>query len=278
MKLEVSPWFEAPVALPEGAQEFAVGDVHGHVAQFGALLDAMRMAGGPDAHLTLLGDLIDRGPASLAALRLAAIAPPALGFARHTTLLGNHEMAMLLALGGGPEAPDAQELWLANGGDTTLAEAGVAPAALALRAGFARASLRLAAGPAAFEMLEKAELARLAGNLVFVHGGIDPGAPLEATLACAPRLALGGATHPAWIREGFLDHDGPFEGGRIVVHGHTPEPRVLRSKGRREKPGFHRLDGSRLGLDGGSYATGMVAGAEFRRGGYRVFVASIDPD
>ena len=60
----------------------------------------------------------------------------------------------------------------------------------------------------------------------------------------------------------------------MVVHGHTPEPRVLAAKGRRATPGWHRLDGWRLGLDGGSYQTGIVAGAEFRDGGYRVFTAS----
>jgi serine/threonine protein phosphatase 1 len=272
LKLEITDWLAAPIDLPEGAQEFAVGDVHGHVVALGVVLDAMRSVAGTGARLTLLGDLIDRGPASLPALRLGAEGAAALGVAGRTTLLGNHEILMMMALAPEAEAPDALDLWLANGGDSTVAEAGVSPSALALGAEQARAGFRLAAGERAFAMLEQAPLARRVGNLVFVHAGIDPRVPLDRFLA-APRLSITDRLHPAWIREEFLHHEGPFEGGRIVVHGHTPEARVLRMKGRAEGAGFHRLDGSRLGLDGGSYMTGIVAGAEFRRGAYRVFVA-----
>lgn len=274
MRLEITEWLPAPIELAEGAQEFAIGDVHGHVVQFGVLLDAMRAVAGTGARLTLLGDLIDRGPASLAALRLAAESAASLGFAARHTLLGNHEILMLMGLGTAPDAPDSQEVWIGNGGDTTLAEAGLSPSALSLRGGRARAEFRLAAGERSFAMLEQAALARRIGNLVFVHAGIDPGVPLDRFLADAPRLSISDRLHPAWIRDEFLFHVGPFEGGRIVIHGHTPEPRVLRMKGRAEGPGHHRLDGSRLGLDGGSYGTGIVAGAEFRRGGYRVFTAT----
>lgn len=274
LKLGITEWFDAPVELAEGAQEFAIGDVHGHVVQFAVLLDAMRAVAGTGARLTLLGDLVDRGPANLAALRLAAETAGSLGFAARTTLLGNHEILMLMALGTGSDAPDVQDIWMANGGDLTLAEAGIGLSALSLRGGRARAEFRLAAGERSMAMLEQAPLARRVGNLVFVHGGIDPAATLDDVLA-GPRLSISDRMHPAWIREEFLLHAGPFEGGRIVVHGHTPEPRVLRMKGRAEEAGYHRLDGSRLGLDGGSYATGVVAGAEFRRGGYRVFTAAL---
>ncbi len=274
MKLEITEWFAAPIELPEGAQEFAIGDVHGHLVQFAVLLDAMRAVAGTGARLTLLGDLVDRGPASLASLRLGAESAGSLGFAARTTLLGNHEILMLMALGTAPDAPDLQELWLANGGETTLAEAGISPAGLSLRGTPAGTEFRLAAGERSFAMLELAPLARRIGNLVFVHAGVDPNTKLDRFLD-GPRLSVTDPYHPAWIRDAFLFHAGPFEGGRIVVHGHTPEPRVLRMKGRREGSGHHRLDGSRLGLDGGSYITGIVAGAEFRRGAYRVFTASL---
>ncbi len=272
LKLDITDWLLAPIDLPEGAQEFAIGDVHGYVVPMAVLLDAMRAAAGSGATLTLLGDLVDRGPASLAALRVGAESAASLGFAARTTLLGNHEIQMMMALGAGPDAPDALELWLANGGDTTIAEAGISAPALALGAEPARAGFRLAAGERTFAMLDQAPLARRVGNLVFVHAGIDPLVPLDRFLA-APRLSITDPHHPAWIRDAFLFHDAPFEGNRIVVHGHTPEPRVLRMKGRQQGAGHHRLDGSRLGLDGGSYGTGIVAGAEFRRGAYRVFTA-----
>ena len=273
MRLAISEWLPAPIELPEGAQEFAIGDVHGHVVPFTVLLDAMRAEAGTGACLTLLGDLVDRGPASLASLRFGTAAAAALGFAERCLLLGNHEIQMLLALRAAPDAGEALELWLLNGGETTLGEAGLDPAAFSRSAGAARAAFALAAGERSLTLLEGAGLARRSGNLVFVHGGVDPQAPLDRFLD-APRLSIAVDRHPAWIRDEFLFHEGAFEGGRIVVHGHTPEPRVLRMKGRRECLGHHRLDGSRLGLDGGSYLTGIVAGAEFRRGAYRVFTAS----
>ncbi len=273
--LDVTEWFDAPILLPDGACEFAVGDVHGHVDQLGSLLDAMAATASPGARLTFLGDLIDRGPASLASLRLAAQPAFALGFAERTLLLGNHEMLMLLAFAGDDDAPNMQDLWCANGGRTTLAEAGLTPAVLAFRPAEARATMWAALGTDAARLVETATLSRLTGNLVLVHAGVDPSSALADFLA-SPRLDASSDHHPAWIREGFLDHLGPFEGDRVVVHGHTPEPRVLAAKGRRPVLGLHRLDGWRLGLDGGSYHTGIVAGAEFRDGAYRVFTASSD--
>ena len=40
---------------------YALSDVHGHVQCLLAALDAINLAGDPDAHLVLLGDYIDRG-------------------------------------------------------------------------------------------------------------------------------------------------------------------------------------------------------------------------
>jgi serine/threonine protein phosphatase 1 len=241
--------------------------------QLECLLSAMARAGGGRGHLTFLGDLIDRGPSSLACARSAARPAEVLGFEGRTVLLGNHEMLMLMAVSARPDAADAQDVWVANGGDRTLAEAGQTPNTLVLRTEACRAALERALGEKASHTVSSAGLSRQAGNVLFVHAGIDPGVTLARALD-RPRLTLTDDRHPCWIRFPFLYHEGGFEGGRIVVHGHTPEPRVLAGKGRRAEVGYHRLDGSRLGLDGGSYGTGVVAGAEFRGGGYRVFTAS----
>ncbi len=272
IRLEVSDWLAAPIDLPDGSREFAIGDVHGHHEQLERLVAAMADASGGSGHLTFLGDLIDRGPASLDCVRLAARPAGELGCAGRTLLLGNHEMLMLMALSERPDAADAQDIWIANGGDTTLGEAGPAPSALALRTQASRLAFERAVGERAFEEVTRAELWRAAGNVLFVHAGIDPDVTLAAALD-RPMLSLTDRRHPAWIRAPFLDHEGGFEGGRIVVHGHTPEPRILAAKGRPPRVGHHRLDGARLGLDGGSYGTGVVAGAEFRDGFYRVFTA-----
>lgn len=270
-RIEITDWLPGPIDLPPNTAEFVIGDVHGHVAQLDALLRTLGSIAGGAGHLTFLGDLIDRGPASIPCLRRATETAPGLGFADKTLLLGNHEMLMLMALHG-PNAADAQDIWLANGGDTTLQEAGPLPSALVLRTDASRAAIERALGTKAFEAIAHAALSRQAGNLVFVHAGIDPDATLRSALD-RPRLTLSDDRHPSWIRGPFLDHRGAFEGGRIVVHGHTPEPRVLAGKGRDGRVGWHRLDGWRLGLDGGSYVTGVVAAAELQAGRYRVFTA-----
>ena len=46
--------------LDAGHRIIAVGDVHGHLATFRALLHRLQL--GPEARVVCLGDLIDRGP------------------------------------------------------------------------------------------------------------------------------------------------------------------------------------------------------------------------
>ena len=213
VSLEITDWFEAPIDLPDAACEFAIGDVHGHLAQLECLLPAMARAAGGRGHLTFLGDLIDRGPSSLACVRAATRPAEALGFEGRTLLLGNHEMLMLMAVSARPDAADAQDVWVANGGDRTLAEAGQTPNTLMLRTELCRTALERALGEEAAQSVSSAGLSRQAGNILFVHAGIDPGVPLARALE-RPRLTLSDDRHPCWIRFPFLHHEGAFEGGR----------------------------------------------------------------
>lgn len=265
MRVEVSDWMDAPVDAG-GAREFAVGDVHGHSEPFAAILEAMGRESAGAGNLTLLGDLIDRGPDTPGALALAARAPEQMGFASRTALLGNHETFMRMFLAGGVEARRARGLWLRNGGLSVFEQYGVDPADPA-----APERLRQAMGGAVSALVDGIVGWREAGNLLFVHAGVDPDVPLAEQLA-APMHHISDEWHYTWIRFPFLGHEEPFEGGRVVVHGHTADRATLRWKGRPDAEP-HRLDGWRLGLDAGSYQTGLVAGAEFRDGGYRVYVA-----
>lgn len=269
--VRVGEWRSAPVRIGD-AREFAIGDSHGLSGHLEALLEAMGASSGGQGHLTMLGDLCDRGPDSIGCYRAAfGRSPSGMGFSGRTGLLGNHEIFLICVLTGGSLSVNALPLWLRNGGGAVLDEIralGFDPDSHASLA----AALGAALGPAIREEIIGLASHREAGNLLFVHGGVRPGVPLSQWFA-RRRLNYTTDDHFAWIRFPFFGHEGPFEGDRIVVHGHTPEPSVQNWKHGGGLPGVHELDGWRLGLDGGSYATGLVAGAEFRDGAYRTYVA-----
>ena len=274
-RLGVSEWQEAAISLPPGQHEFAIGDAHGMSGQLRCLLAAMGKASGGRGHLTQLGDLCDRGPDSLGCYSAVFGAKPAqMGFSGVTGLLGNHEIFMLSVMSGqGPvPAQDILRLWIRNGADRFIDQldpgglvTGNDPAAVA-------ALIRGALGTRVLSAVMDLKSHRRAGNLMFVHAGLNPGVPVAEWFA-RRHLEISHEDHFAWIRFPFFGHDGPYEDRCIVVHGHTPEPMIQRWKRGQGEPGRHGLDGWRLGLDGGSYATGLVAGAEFRNGAYRIYLA-----
>jgi serine/threonine protein phosphatase 1 len=95
-----------------------VGDIHGHLV---ALEKVVKLAGlRPDDLLITLGDYVDRGPDSKGVLDwLIERDSPG----RLIPLLGNHEQMMMDAR----TDPEMRELWLTNGGDTTLTSYGASP-------------------------------------------------------------------------------------------------------------------------------------------------------
>src|SRR3954468_1783125 len=107
--LEQSAWREQPLCL-DGKTVFAIGDVHGCDRQLAALLDTFsELAATQPARLVFLGDLICRGPSSLAALKLWADASLDARFTRVHRVTGNHEQLLMLSIGGDRSA---YERWI----------------------------------------------------------------------------------------------------------------------------------------------------------------------
>ncbi len=269
LPVEISPWKPAPFAV-NGETVFAVGDIHGCLDEMTALLDTMKTLAGESRgsrRLVYLGDMIDRGPNSIGVLKRWAENAATHGVDRIDRVMGNHEILMMLAITGGPRTAKAGAMWLADrtGGTKVLAEMRAA-------AGDSDAPLTYKLAETAFgaevmrHLTAQHPHVRL-GNTLFVHGGVDGRTDTEAFLA--PHWTDGTAARWAWITTGFLDWQGGF-GGTLVVHGHTP-PNKHWPLARMEDP--HLFQHDRLGLDGGSALTGIVAGAEIRDGRYRILKA-----
>jgi bis(5'-nucleosyl)-tetraphosphatase (symmetrical) len=127
----------------DSAKTYVIGDLQGCAHEAGLLIERIDQAA-PGARIVFVGDLINRGPDSLAALRLAhRLALEG----RATALLGNHDLHLLAVASGGQSAstsdtleailaaPDLPDLlaWLRNcplavqQDDTLMVHAGVPP-------------------------------------------------------------------------------------------------------------------------------------------------------
>src|ERR1041385_7006121 len=99
--ITVSDWRTAPFRV-DGETVFAIGDVHGCADQLSELLKNIPEVAWNSARtrLVFLGDLICRGPNSLAAL--ARWSDPRLDTLFHKVhrLSGNHEQLLMLSIGG----------------------------------------------------------------------------------------------------------------------------------------------------------------------------------
>jgi serine/threonine protein phosphatase 1 len=238
-----------PIRLTAGKRPdllYAIGDVHGCLDQLRALeARIIADAAGADGEkwIVMLGDYIDRGPASAQVLD-HLLAPPPPGFKR-ICLRGNHEQSLLDCLG------DASVIdrWLEYGGVETMLSYGMAASRLdELRRGRPKARRQLLEAHIPEEHLEL--LRGLPSSLavpgyIFVHAGLRPGIPIENQTG---RDML-------WIRREFLDAEYDF--GAVVVHGHTPAPEPF-------------VSAHRIGIDTGCYMTGRLTAVRIDGGGARV--------
>lgn len=240
-------------AVPDGTVVWAVGDIHGRLDLLQPLVDAIvadpRDRAATRRVVVFLGDYIDRGPDSRGVLQLLAGLAADQGV-EWRFLKGNHEQAMLGFL----DDPSAGPKWCEYGGDNALRSFGLRVPDLAHRTeAWARvaADLRhkLTAQEAAF--LENLELSFTVGDYFFSHAGARPGVALD-------RQSPGDLM---WIRQPFLDSRTAFE--QVVVHGHTPTPRV-------------RADHRRIGIDTKAYDSGVLSALRLE-GQERCLLQTIGP-
>lgn len=217
---------------------YAVGDVHGQLHLLEALeakIATDRAQTGQEALLVMLGDYVDRGPAT-AGVIAHLLAPPPSGFER-LCLCGNHEAAMLDFLGD----PGGRSNWLGFGGRETLLSYGLDDNDLMLPATELGDRLATALPRDHIDFLtDLAALARFPG-VTFVHAGLRPGTP----------IAEQNERDLFWIRHEFYEHADELDG--LVVHGHTPQPEVFISR--------HRIN-----VDTGAFASGRLSAIKLVEG------------
>ena len=226
----------ASPAVPDGTVVWAVGDIHGRLDLLQPLVEAIvadpRDRAAKRRVVVFLGDYIDRGPDSRGVLRLLAGLSADQGV-EWRFLKGNHEQAMLGFL----DEPSAGPKWCEYGGDNALRSYGLRVPDLAHRTeAWARvaADLRHKMTARETEFLENLELSFTVGDYFFSHAGARPGVALD-------RQSPGDLM---WIRQPFLDSQTAFE--QVVIHGHTPTPRV-------------HADHRRIGIDTKAYHSGVLS-------------------
>ena len=222
----------AAPAVPPGERVYAIGDVHGCLAELDhvlAAIEADEAARGPArTTLVFLGDLVDRGPCSAQAVervrQLAAVRPV-------RCLLGNHEEILLDALAGDPAAV---KLFCRIGGRETALSYGM-DAQDYERADYdtlVAALRRLVPDPHRDFLATMEDMVEI-GDYLFVHAGVRPDVALTDQRAEDLR----------WIRTRFLDHGRPLE--KMVVHGHSIADDV------QTRP-------HRIGIDTGAFNSGVL--------------------
>ena len=219
--------------LPEDVRIYAIGDVHGRAD----LLD--RVLSRIDAHIVahpvvrpihlLVGDYIDRGPASRDVLELLIDCSQG---REMIFLRGNHDIFIHEFL----QNPAALRDWSKIGGLETLMSYGLQPpinADMTTQQELAKA-LNSVLPTAHRNFLENLESSFSCGGYFFAHAGVRPGIP----------LAKQRDDDLLWIRDEFLLHEEDF--GKIVVHGHTPVREI-------------DIRPNRINIDTGAYATGRLS-------------------
>ena len=199
---------------------FAIGDIHGCLKQLISLQKKILNTKGFNKDndlLVYIGDYIDRGPHSKDVIN--QIIKFQNENIKSVFLMGNHEQVMIDFLF---NKINNLKYWLNLGADQTFKSYKIEVAEF-IKDGFGddkidrlRSVLLNELSDEHIHFLKNLRLSYSVGNYLFVHGGINP----EKTLKDQDKMDL------LWSRsEKFFDKNFKFE--KIIVHGHTPEEKVI---------------------------------------------------
>ena len=217
--------------VPKGTRYYVIGDIHGRLDLYEAMIDAIERDDASrkerETHIILLGDLVDRGPDSAGVIRRTRKWQKKRNV---RVLAGNHEEMFLDSF----EKPEVLRHFLKHGGRETILSYGMPAGDLAtmtLDDLFDAIPKTIPQKDVAY--IKGFEESITAGDYLFVHAGMDPGVPLDQQ----ERKDM------LWIRDRFLDYEGPLE--KVVVHGHTIFESVMDC-------------GNRIGIDTGAFRSGVL--------------------
>ena len=180
--------------LDDGHRLYVVGDVHGHLATFRALLHRLNL--GPEDRVVCLGDMIDRGPNSAGLVHLLRTHPQLI------CIKGNHEhMAVQSVQEDG--SFQAWQPWMKRGGKSTYGSYIVQA-----EGDLWQAKRRMLDD---FMWLDALPTQLVLDDIRLVHAGYDPRMPLD----------MQGEKELLWIRKQWFQHEGAVDPARTVFFGHT---------------------------------------------------------
>jgi serine/threonine protein phosphatase 1 len=235
-------------AVPAGQRVYAVGDIHGRLDLFDAMIAAIERddAAGVPARTTvvLLGDLVDRGPDSAGVVARAR----EWGKRRPIRILcGNHEEMFLASF----DNREVLRHFLQFGGRETLASYGIEADPHKKKDYKALQELMRSNVPEDdLRFLSQLEDFVIIGGYAFVHAGILPEVPIASQSPQDLR----------WIREPFLSFAEPHS--HVVVHGHTVYDEA-------------ELRENRLGIDTGAFSSGRLTALVLEGTGRRLIQTQV---
>lgn len=255
--------FPIPGTPEKDVAVVAIGDIHGRFDLLQQIITTAKKtipSYAKRVDFVLLGDIIDRGDAAIEVLDLVR---EGIDDFNVIPILGNHEQLLLRVLNASDETYKSHwALWRGNGGLNTLENLQIKiPPIVDTAVKEHRPALISALGQERIDFLNQFKSHHRSGNILCVHGGIDPHISLEENFA--KDKLLHDDKHWAWIRDGFLDYDKPYPDQTFVVHGHTVIPGP-------------KLAPHRIGLDTGACIFGVLSGATFFNHKMTIFQVTAD--